>query len=105
MKLFAAAVPALALFTLVLAPLSPDQPSPQFRDVAKQAGVTPIIVAGSRSKNYVLEVNGSGLCWFDYNNDGFMDLYVVNGSTLEELQGKAPASSHHNYLFRNNRDG
>jgi enediyne biosynthesis protein E4 len=103
MKLLPVAVPALAL--VALAPLSPDQPSPQFRDVAKQAGVTPIIIAGSRAKNYVLEVNGSGLCWFDYNNDGFMDLYLVNGSTLEELQGKAPAGSHHNYLFRNNRDG
>ena len=47
-----------------------------------------LIVSGGKQKNYVLEVNGSGVCWLDYNNDGWMDLYLVNGSTLEALQHK-----------------
>lgn len=101
--LLAAAAGLLTLATCVR--LLPDEPSPQFRDVAKEAGITPVIISGGRAKNYVLEVNGSGLCWFDYNNDGYMDLYLVNGSTLEEIQGKSPPEKHHNYLFRNNRDG
>jgi hypothetical protein len=99
------AVPAVLLALFTGAQLLPEEPKPRFRDVAREAGITPVIIAGGRAKNYVLEVNGSGLCWFDYNNDGYMDLYLVNGSTLEELQGKAPPGKHHNYLFRNNRDG
>src|ERR1051326_7726232 len=96
---------AFVLVPITCVELFPDQPAPQFLDVAKQAGITPVILSGSRAKNYVLEVNGSGVCWFDYNNDGYMDLYLVNGSTLEELQGKAPPGKHHNYLFWNNRNG
>ena len=61
-----------------------------FRDVAQKAGLRSIIVSGGEKKNYVLEVNGSGVCWIDYNNDGYTDLYLVNGSTLEEMQGKRP---------------
>ncbi|MDQ2711799.1 MAG: CRTAC1 family protein, partial [Acidobacteriota bacterium] len=77
-----------------------------FQDVAQQAGIQPIIVAGDKKKNYVLEVNGSGLCWFDYNNDGYVDLYLVNGATLEQLQGKARVPvEQHNRLYRNNGNG
>jgi len=98
----------MALMTLgpvLLYPLLSNRAVPQFRDVSKEAGLTPVIISGSRDKNYVLEVNGSGVCWFDYDNDGYMDLYLVNGSTVEELQGKTPSGDHHNYLFRNNRNG
>lgn len=76
-----------------------------FEDVASKAGIQPIIISGGSKKNYVLEVNGSGVCWFDYNNDGYVDLYLVNGSTLEQLQGKSQAPGQHNYLYRNNGNG
>jgi hypothetical protein len=76
-----------------------------FTDVAQQAGVTPVIVSGSREKNYILEVNGSGACWLDFNKDGYSDLYLVNGATLQQLQGKALPVRPRNYLFRNNGDG
>src|SRR5206468_10960653 len=76
-----------------------------FTDVARQAGVTPVIVSGSREKNYILEVNGSGACWLDFNKDGYSDLYLVNGATLEQLQGKEMLARARNYLFRNNGDG
>ena len=100
--------PAALFFTaggVLLLPLISNQPSVHFRDVSREAGITPIVISGGREKNYVLEVNGSGVCWFDYNNDGYMDLYLVNGATLEELQGRASAGKHHNFLFRNNRNG
>jgi enediyne biosynthesis protein E4 len=77
-----------------------------FRDVAKEAGIHPLIISGEKKKNYVLEVNGSGACWFDYNNDGYMDLYLVNGSTLEQLQHKSRTPpEEHNHLYRNNGNG
>ena len=76
----------------------------RFRDVSDKAGIRPITVSGQPQKDYVLEVNGSGVCWFDYNNDGYPDLYLVNGSTLEALQGKTPRPVT-NHLYRNNRNG
>jgi len=79
--------------------------SVKFQDVTEKAGLKALIIAGGEKKNYVLEVNGSGACWFDYDNDGYMDLYLVNGATLAELQGKKPVQLHRNYLFRNNRNG
>ena len=94
----------LALACAVLVGFVPV-PDVQFRDVTAKAGIKALIISGGARKNYVLEVNGSGACWFDYNNDGYMDLYLVNGSTLEELQGKKPASAHRSYLYRNNGNG
>ena len=75
-----------------------------FRNVAPQAGLRDVIVSGGPIKKYVLEVNGSGTCWLDYDGDGWMDLYLVNGSTLAQLQKKAPSATT-NHLYRNNRNG
>jgi hypothetical protein len=77
-----------------------------FRDVSKEAGVTPMLVCGGPQKKYILEVNGTGCVWFDYNNDGYVDLYIVNGSTIENLLTPAAVKNPpRNYLFRNNGDG
>ncbi len=54
-------------------------------------------------KNYIIEAPGSGCAFLDYDNDGWLDIYLVNGSTYEALQNKAPAP--HAALFHNNRDG
>ena len=77
---------------------------PAFRDIAPAAGLRDVIVSGGPQKNYVLEVNGSGACWLDYDGDGWLDLYLVNGSTLARVQGKAPAKTT-NHLYRNLRNG
>lgn len=77
----------------------------RFADITDKAGIHAMIVSGSPMKNYILEVNGSGACWLDYNNDGYMDLYLVNGATLERLQGKPVNGRTRNYLYRNNGDG
>ncbi|HEX5481633.1 MAG TPA: VCBS repeat-containing protein, partial [Terriglobia bacterium] len=83
-----------------------SSPRVAFRNVAVEAGVTPLIVCGGQNKQSILEVNGTGCVWFDYNNDGYVDLYIVNGSTLEHmLNPSASGPRPRNYLFRNNGDG
>jgi len=80
--------------------------SPTLRDVAELAGIGLTLTSGSPEKNYILEVYGSGCVWFDYNNDGYVDLYIVNGSTVENILHPSSAKARpHNYLFRNNGDG
>lgn len=88
------------------APTSLSRRKITFRDVAQEAGITPRLVCGTPEKKYILEVNGSGCVWFDYNNDGYVDLYIVNGSTIANLLN-APSRRERprNYLFRNNGDG
>ncbi len=60
-------------------------------------------VTGTPDKRVIIEAKGSGVCLVDYDNDGWLDIYLVNGSTLDALAGKAP--SPHAALFRNNHDG
>jgi hypothetical protein len=76
----------------------------QFVDVAREAGLNiPNIWGGADHKRYIIEAKGSGLAFFDYDNDGWLDIYLTNGTRLGEKwpPGKAPTSQ----LFKNNRDG
>jgi hypothetical protein len=90
-------------------PADPGKPSAgpvTFQDVSKETGITPTLICGAPQKKYILEVNGTGCVWFDYNNDGYVDLYIVNGSTIENLLGPGSVQElPRNYLFRNNGDG
>ena len=72
-------------------------------DVAKSAGLNfKHFCGGDQSKKYILETTGSGVAFIDYDNDGWLDIFLVNGSRLEGF----PASEEPtNRLFRNNRDG
>ena len=75
-----------------------------FEDIAKQAGLTTWKhVMGAPEKQFIIEANGSGLCLLDYDNDGWLDIYLVNGSTYEAESGKAAAPKA--ALFHNNHDG
>ncbi|MBP1599084.1 MAG: ASPIC/UnbV domain protein, partial [Acidobacteria bacterium] len=70
-----------------------NQPAVTFVDVAKEAGVTaPNVWGGVDSKKYILETKGSGLAFFDYDNDGWLDIYLTNGMRLGETYepGKGP---------------
>ena len=58
---------------------------------------------GTPDKQFILETVGSGVALLDYDNDGWLDIYLVNGSTYAALNGKAPAP--HAALFHNNHDG
>ena len=58
---------------------------------------------GMPAKNSIIETVGSGVALLDFDNDGWLDIYLVNGSTFEAEAGKAPAP--HAALFHNNHDG
>lgn len=100
-----ALVLAIGCTALLLVTAGPTDSGPRFRDVTDKAGIRAVIVSGGAKKNYVLEVNGSGACWFDYNNDGYIDLYLVNGSTVKDLQAHEGQPPGHNFLYRNNGNG
>jgi enediyne biosynthesis protein E4 len=75
-----------------------------FQDITKQAGLSGWThKMGVPDKKFIVETNGSGVCLIDYNNDGWLDIYLVNGSTFDALDGKEPTP--HAALFRNNHDG
>ncbi len=53
---------------------------PEFRNIAKQAGLTDVFRNGGEvSKQYIIETTGSGIAWIDYDNDGWLDLFVLSG--------------------------
>jgi enediyne biosynthesis protein E4 len=75
-----------------------------FMDIAEKAGLTTWHhTMGTPQKNYILETTGSGVALLDYDNDGWLDIYIVNGSTFDALTGKAEPP--HAALFHNNHDG
>jgi hypothetical protein len=76
----------------------------QFVDVAKEAGLTlPNVWGQIDRKQYIIEAKGSGLAFFDYDNDGWLDIYLTNGTRFvpDWKPGKEPTS----HLYKNNRDG
>ena len=75
-----------------------------FEDVAAKAGLTVWHhTMGTPAKQFILEAPGSGVALLDYDKDGWLDIYMVNGSTYDALAGKAAAP--HAALFHNNHDG
>src|SRR3979490_769213 len=79
------------------------KPVVHFTDMAQKAGLTaPVIFGGETTKKYIIETTGTGVAIFDYDNDGWPDIFVVNGTTLEASRtGKGPAS----HLYHNDHDG
>jgi hypothetical protein len=75
-----------------------------FVDVAPQAGIRAVNVNGGvNSKRYIVEATGSGVAILDYDNDGWPDIFMVNGTRLHAEDGQGPAPTSH--LFHNNHDG
>jgi enediyne biosynthesis protein E4 len=75
-----------------------------FEDVARQAGLTTWHnTNGTPQKRFIVEAKGSGVCLLDYDNDGWLDIYLVSGSTFDAQTGKTtpPRAA----LFHNNHDG
>src|SRR5277367_4338232 len=74
-----------------------------FADIAAKAGfATPNVFGGVDTKKYIIETTGSGVAIFDYDNDGWPDILLVNGTRLEGFPaGKGPT----NRLYHNNHDG
>jgi enediyne biosynthesis protein E4 len=72
-----------------------------FVDVAASAGLTStVLYGGVDSKQYILEADGCGCAFIDYDNDGWMDIFLLTG---QRLDGAPPGTT--NRLYKNNRDG
>ena len=84
------------------ASLAPTAGAVQFTDVTEAAGIHFQHASGRSGRLYLPETVGSGCAFLDYNNDGNLDLFLVNGSHLPGYAGKGPFSS---ALYRNNGNG
>jgi hypothetical protein len=81
-----------------------DKGTVVFEDIAAKAGLTGWThKMGVPEKKFIIETNGSGVGLIDYDNDGWLDIYLVNGSTFDALDGKETPP--HAALFHNNHDG
>jgi enediyne biosynthesis protein E4 len=79
------------------------KPIALFKDEAERAGlVAKTVFGGVDTKNYIIETTGTGVAVFDYDNDGWPDIFLVNGTTLDSPAGSAAPTSH---LYHNNHDG
>ncbi len=104
-----AAVVVCAVGTLTLTDRSVRSQEPDasfgfaFMNVARDAGLdSPTVFGGATSNKYLLETTGTGLAFIDFDNDGWLDLFIVNGSTLE---GFPPDRAPTNHLYRNKGNG
>src|SRR5262245_34747420 len=75
-----------------------------FVDEAAKAGLTAKnVFGGADKKKYMIETTGTGVAIFDYDNDGWPDIFIVNGTTLDPLPKDTAAPTNH--LYHNNHDG
>jgi hypothetical protein len=89
---------------VVEAAADPTASGVKFIDVAEHAGLTaPNVWGGVDRKRIIIETKGSGLAFFDYDNDGWLDIYMSNGSRLDAHW--APGAAPTTHLYKNNRDG
>jgi enediyne biosynthesis protein E4 len=73
----------------------------RFTDVGAQAGLlNPTIYGGVKAKKYIVETVGCGVAFLDYDNDGWLDIFVLSGSRMD-----GPVAGSSNRLYKNNRDG
>jgi enediyne biosynthesis protein E4 len=96
-------LPFSLLFSAGQAAKNDPKPLAHFTDIAKKAGLSdPVIFGGVNTKKYILETTGTGVAIFDYDNDGWPDIFIVNGTSFGAApSGKAPTS----HLYHNNHDG
>jgi hypothetical protein len=101
--LICAGVPAARGQASQHAPAQQQKKIAYFVDEAEKAGLSAQnIFGGVDSKKFILETTGTGVAIFDYDNDGWPDVFVVNGTTLDASPGKKQPTNH---LYHNNHDG
>ncbi|MGH9669091.1 MAG: CRTAC1 family protein [Terriglobales bacterium] len=109
-RLNPASLVAAALAALLLAsplawgqkPAPPPRAPIQFQDVTRAAGIDFHLTCGGPEKRYIMESLCGGVAFLDFDNDGWLDLFLVNGSTVADLHHGAQPNFK---LYRNTRDG
>src|SRR6266852_7832248 len=101
---------AAALSALAILALTGNTAAIEFADVAQRAGIRAELHCGGPEKRWIPEANGTGAAWLDYDNDGLMDLLIVNGSTIDDLReivaGRVPPPRAGSlYLYHNLGNG
>ena len=92
------------LLAAATAPTPPASSQVQFVDVAREAGLTiPNVWGGVDHKRSIIEAKGAGIAFFDYDNDGWLDIYMTNGTRFDTKW--APGQTPTSHLYKNNRDG
>ncbi len=97
----------LAPFALLLL-LADTSDLPVFTDITKSAGITFRHSYGDHHLDNIVEGTGGGACFFDYNNDGFMDIYFVTGvwtKGVSDNDGRDLRGKLSGRLYKNNGDG
>ena len=85
-----------------------EQKLPEFTDVTNQAGLTAKHSYGDYDLNNIVEGTGAGVMFFDYDGDGWLDIYFVNGCWIKSINdnmGRELKNKLSNVLYRNNGDG
>jgi len=85
-----------------------EPPLPKFEDVTEQAGIHFKHSFGDHNLSNIVEATGPGCAFFDYNNDGYLDIYLVNGRWQRDVSdnlGRDLRGKLRNALYRNNGDG
>ncbi|RPJ62071.1 MAG: CRTAC1 family protein [Acidobacteria bacterium] len=96
-------MPWLVLFALFLASTPLPSMGIRFVEVAKQAGINHKTTFGDERRNrYLLETTGCGIAFVDYDGDGWLDIFQVNGTRLD---GPPTTDTPTNRLYRNKGDG
>jgi len=109
--LLALFLPNLTFSQQARAPQTHTKPAPHpsalapgisFTDITRAAGIDFHLTCGGPQKLFIMESMCGGIAVLDYDNDGWMDIFLVNGSTLEDLKA---GKCHPSKLYRNNHDG
>ena len=100
MRVLLAAAPAVLL--VWAAAEAPDSPAVRFVDVTADAGITFQHDNAASAEKYLIETMGGGAAWLDYDNDGYLDFYLVNSAATKAYTPRGPLAG---ALYRNHGDG
>ncbi len=98
----------LPLLSAAVTCAAADRPWPKFTDVTEAAGIQFKHSLGDFDMSNIVEATGPGGCWFDYDNDGHLDVYFVNGRwhpDINDNRGRSLQGKLQNALYHNNGDG
>ena len=95
------------LFLILLSNLLHAEPQVQFVDITASTGINFKHLNGAKNDYQLPETLGAGGAFFDYDNDGYLDLYLINSGDLDnqEISTNSDQSSNTSELYRNNGDG